>query len=163
MTERHISRIISDVLSGLEFLHSKKIMHRDCRSDNVMIGSDGVSKLSDFTHACQLEGKRRSVVGTPFWMAPEVIKAAAYDYKADIWSLGVVLYEMVEGDPPRIDLPPLRAITLTATVGLPPISHPERFSHELKEFLAWSTEMDPDNRPFAEILMNVSFLSLRHS
>ena len=156
MSERHISRVITDVLSGLEFLHSKRIMHRDCRSDNVMIGSDGVAKLSDFTHACKLEDKRRSVVGTPFWMAPEVIKAAPYDYKADIWSLGVVLYEMVEGDPPRIELPPLSAITLTATVGLPPLRNPDACSPELRQFLAWCTEMEPDNRPFSEMLVNVS-------
>lgn len=156
LEERQMSRIMTDTLMGLEFLHSKRIMHRDCRSDNVMITSGGVAKLSDFTHACKLETRRRSVVGTPFWMAPEVIKAVPYDYKADIWSLGVVLYEMIEGDPPRIDLTPLRAITLTATVGMPPITNPSHFSSELKQCLAWCTEMEPERRPSAEMLLNVS-------
>ncbi len=156
MSEPQMARILHDALTALEHLHAKQVLHRDCRSDNVMITAEGVAKLSDFTHACVVEQKRRSVVGTPFWMAPEVIKASPYDAKADIWSLGVVLYEMLEGDPPRVELPPLRAITLTATVGLPPLSEPEKYSQEAKEILARCTEMEPTRRPSAAEVLKVS-------
>lgn len=110
MTIKHTSRILSDATWGLEHLHSKHIIHRDIRSDNILLTIDGLTKISDFTHAALLEPntKRDSVVGTAYWMAPEVIKAESYDAKADIWSLGVVLYEMIEGKPPRVEFPALR-------------------------------------------------------
>ncbi|PWN53248.1 hypothetical protein IE53DRAFT_196564 [Violaceomyces palustris] len=160
--EEHMSRVMADLLEALEFLHARQIIHRDIRSDNVMMSPEGVAKVSDFTHACQLGPgnlSRRSVVGTPYWMAPEVIRADSYDVRCDIWSLGVVLWEMIEGDPPRVDFPPLRAITLTAKMGLPPLSHPELFSYELKQFLAWATEMDVEKRPMADMLAMTDFLS----
>lgn len=128
ITESHMALIMSDMLGALEFLHSRNIVHRDCRSDIVMLTFDGIAKLSDFTHAAQLappgqDGKRQSqgvvitekrtsVVGTAYWMSPEVVKAEAYDVRADIWSLGVVLFECIEGDPPRVDFPPLRVSIL---------------------------------------------------
>lgn len=122
LNEARMSRIMGDLLEALQFLHGKGVLHRDVRSDNVMLSSAGVCKLSDFTHAGELSAGvswRHSVIGTPYWMAPEVIKADKYDVRCDVWSLGVVLWEMIEGDPPRVDFPPLRAITLTATLGLP--------------------------------------------
>ncbi|KAJ1025869.1 hypothetical protein NDA16_002495 [Ustilago loliicola] len=162
LNEARMSRIMGDLLDALQFLHSKGILHRDVRSDNVMISSSGVCKLSDFTHAGELGAgvsTRHSVIGTPYWMAPEVIKADNYDMRCDVWSLGVVLWEMVEGDPPRVDFPPLRAITLTATLGLPALKDASSLSHELKSFLHWATEMDAEKRPSAETLAMSDFLS----
>ncbi|SAM85830.1 related to Serine/threonine kinase [Ustilago bromivora] len=162
LNEARMSRIMGDLLDALQFLHNKGILHRDVRSDNVMISSSGVCKLSDFTHAGELGAgvsTRHSVIGTPYWMAPEVIKANNYDMRCDVWSVGVVLWEMIEGDPPRVDFPPLRAITLTATLGLPALKDPSSLSHELKSFLHWATEMDAEKRPSAETLAMSDFLS----
>ncbi|KAN0065482.1 hypothetical protein ACQY0O_001318 [Thecaphora frezii] len=160
--EPHMSCIMADLVEALQFLHSRQIIHRDVRSDNIMLSASGAAKLSDFTHASQLgpgNVSRRSVVGTPYWMAPEVIRADSYDVRCDIWSLGVVLWEMIEGDPPRVDFPPLRAITLTAKMGLPTLSDPASVSYELKQFLHWATEMEADKRPSAEMLAMSEFLS----
>ena len=162
LNEARMSRIMGDLLEALQFLHGKGVLHRDVRSDNVMVSSSGVCKLSDFTHAGELSAgvtSRHSVIGTPYWMAPEVIKAESYDMRCDVWSLGVVLWEMIEGDPPRVDFPPLRAITLTATLGLPALRDASSLSHELKSFLHWATEMDAEKRPSAEMLAMSDFLS----
>lgn len=162
LNEARMSRVMGDMVEALQFLHSKSVLHRDVRSDNVLISSSGICKLSDFTQAGELSAgvkSRHSVIGTPYWMAPEVIKAASYDVRCDVWSLGVVLWEMIEGDPPRVDFPPLRAITLTATLGLPALSDPASLSHDLKSFLHWATEMDAEKRPSAETLAMSDFLS----
>ncbi|CDW98943.1 hypothetical protein [Sporisorium scitamineum] len=162
LNESRMSRIMGDLLEALQFLHGKGVLHRDVRSDNVMISSTGVCKLSDFTHAAELSAgvnTRHSVVGTPYWMAPEVIKANDYDMRCDVWSLGVVLWEMIEGDPPRVEFPPLRAITLTAKLGLPALRDASSLSHELKSFLHWATEMDAEKRPSAETLAMSDFLA----
>lgn len=157
ITEAHMARILLDGTLALEFLHQKDILHRDVRSDNILLTFDGLSKLTDFTHATRLQKhkKRNSVVGTAYWMAPEVVKAQDYDDKADIWSLGVVLFEMVEGDPPRVDFPALRAITLTAKLGLPALTEPLRYSSALRHCLAWCSEMDAEKRPSADMLPHV--------
>jgi hypothetical protein len=162
LTEARMSRIMLDLVEALQFLHGQRVLHRDVRSDNVMVSSTGVCKLSDFTHAGELGAGaswRQSVIGTPYWMAPEVIKADRYDTRCDVWSVGVVLWEMVEGEPPRVEFPPLRAITLTATLGLPALKDASALSHELKSFLHWATEMDAEKRPSAEMLAMSDFLS----
>ncbi|GAK67691.1 uncharacterized protein PAN0_020d5920 [Moesziomyces antarcticus] len=162
LSEARMSRIMLDLVEALQFLHGQRVLHRDVRSDNVMVSSTGVCKLSDFTHAGELgpdASWRQSVIGTPYWMAPEVIKADRYDTRCDVWSVGVVLWEMVEGEPPRVEFPPLRAITLTATLGLPALKDASSLSHELKSFLHWATEMDAEKRPSAEMLAMSDFLS----
>uniref|UniRef100_V5GT95 Protein kinase n=2 Tax=Kalmanozyma brasiliensis (strain GHG001) TaxID=1365824 RepID=V5GT95_KALBG len=164
LKEPEMSRVLCDMVEGLQFLHSKSITHHDVRSDNVMISSTGVCKLSDFTHAAELSAgvrSRHSVIGTPYWMAPEVIKGKSYGITtpSDVWSLGVVLWEMIEGQPPRVEFPPLRAIMLTAEKGLPALRDPGSLSHELKLFLHWATEMDANKRPTAETLAMSDFLA----
>lgn len=165
MNESHMARIFGDICAAMHHIHSKGIVHRDVRSDNILLTFDGKAKLTDFTHATSLSPneKRNSVVGTTYWMAPEVIKAEFYDQKADIWSLGAVLYELIEGVPPRVEFPALRAITLTVQLGLPPLQEPQKYSTALKECFAWCSELQPENRPSADMILEGEFVACASS
>ncbi|KAG1161794.1 hypothetical protein G6F37_002758 [Rhizopus arrhizus] len=115
LKEAHMKRVIRDILRALTRLHRLSRIHRDIRSDNILLNLRGEVKLADFGHCAQLTSARphrNSIVGTPYWMAPEVIKGQDYDSKVDIWSLGVVLLEMAEGDPPYVEHPPLKPILI---------------------------------------------------
>eukprot|EP01090_Pellita_catalonica_P001927 TRINITY_DN11632_c0_g1_i1.p1 TRINITY_DN11632_c0_g1~~TRINITY_DN11632_c0_g1_i1.p1 ORF type:complete len:165 (-),score=25.07 TRINITY_DN11632_c0_g1_i1:158-652(-) len=136
-------------------------VHRDIKSDNVLVGLDGSVKLADFGYAAQLtqqKKKRQTVVGTPYWMAPEVIKGADYDYKVDIWSTGIMIMEMAEGEPPYMEFPPLRALFLITTQGIPELQEPQKWSATMKEFLASTLTKDVTERPTASELLKHRFM-----
>ncbi|CAO3589715.1 unnamed protein product [Absidia cylindrospora] len=163
LTEPHMARITREIVRGLAHLHRLNRIHRDIRSDNILINARGDIKLADFSQCAQMamdQDKRQSVVGTPYWMAPEVIKGKEYDTKVDIWSLGVMMMEMAQGDPPYIDHPPLRAVFLIAANGIPKLDCPEQWSSALIDFIEQCTIMDPSRRPSAEQLLKHPFLSL---
>lgn len=109
--ETHIAYVCKNILNALSYLHHNNRLHRDIKSDNVLLNSQGEIKLADFGFAVGLtqeENRRKSVVGTPFWMAPELIRGSAYDGSVDIWSLGITALEMADGEPPYYREPPLR-------------------------------------------------------
>jgi len=109
--EAHIAFVCKQMLMGLAYLHRQHRLHRDIKSDNILVGFNGAVKLADFGFAVGLteeQDKRRSVVGTPYWMAPELIRGLEYDAKVDVWSLGITAIEMAEGEPPHLHEPPLR-------------------------------------------------------
>ncbi|KAI8052252.1 kinase-like domain-containing protein, partial [Syncephalis plumigaleata] len=162
LNEQHMAYIISSVLNALIYLHQRRRIHRDIKSDNILINSRGEVKLTDFAHCTRLtpeESTRASVVGTPFWMAPEVVKGQPYDTKVDIWSLGIVAFEMAEGTPPYMDYPPLRALFLIATHDPPQLKEPTAWSIEFQDFIRLSVCSDPSKRLDAASLLQLPFMA----
>lgn len=161
MTEPQIAFVCKANLRGLAYVHSMHRIHRDIKSDNILLGSDGSCKIADFGYAAQLtqeKNVRKTIVGTPYWMAPELIRGQDYDQKVDIWSLGIMVMEMAEGDPPYMDFPPLRALFLITTKGIPGLKNPERWTPEFKDFVAQCLEKDAENRPTADQLLMHPFI-----
>eukprot|EP01090_Pellita_catalonica_P022754 TRINITY_DN8964_c0_g1_i1.p1 TRINITY_DN8964_c0_g1~~TRINITY_DN8964_c0_g1_i1.p1 ORF type:complete len:259 (-),score=20.80 TRINITY_DN8964_c0_g1_i1:13-789(-) len=161
MNEAEIAWTCQQTLLGLEHIHSRHRIHRDIKSDNLLIGGRGEVKIADFGYAAQLnrkKTKRSTVVGTPYWMAPELIRGMAYDNKVDIWSLGIVVYEMAEGDPPYMDFPPLRSLFLISTRGIPELKEPDQWSKEFKSFAKLCLMPNADDRPSAAELLRHPYM-----
>ncbi|XP_022236729.1 serine/threonine-protein kinase PAK mbt-like, partial [Limulus polyphemus] len=111
--EDQIATVCKQCLKALAFLHAQGVIHRDVKSDSILLARDGTVKLSDFGFCAQVSSdvpKRKSLVGTPYWMAPEVISRLPYGPEVDIWSLGIMVIEMIEGEPPCFNEPPLTAM-----------------------------------------------------
>ncbi|CUG92141.1 protein kinase, putative [Bodo saltans] len=154
MSEREIATITFEVASGLQYLHERNIMHRDIKSDNILMNDNGDVKLGDFGFATSIESptgginSRKTLVGTPYWMAPEITKGQAYDFKADNWSLGILFLELCDNLPPWMGLNPIKALSKISLSPPPKIAGTKRSLSSLAhEFAAFVLVKDPRKRP----------------
>lgn len=161
LNEPEIAYVCREVLAGLASLHGIKRIHRDIKSDNTLVTRGGHVKIADFGFAAQLttkENKRNTVIGTPFWMAPEVCRGHDYDAKVDVWSTGVLAIECAEGAPPLLHETQMKAMFIIATEGPPKLKHPAEWTHDFHDFIAKCTMIDPAERATAAEMLKHPFL-----
>eukprot|EP01125_Pyxidicula_operculata_P010874 TRINITY_DN3570_c0_g1_i1.p1 TRINITY_DN3570_c0_g1~~TRINITY_DN3570_c0_g1_i1.p1 ORF type:complete len:1401 (+),score=364.16 TRINITY_DN3570_c0_g1_i1:228-4205(+) len=158
--EEQIVLICYSVLSGLSYLNQLGICHRDIKGANIFLTSEGVVKLGDFGTCAYVDPdfKRQTFCGTPYWMAPEVIKnvnsPTPYDHVADVWSIGITAIECAESDPPHADCDPMHVLYVIATSPSPSLSKPSHWSSDFVDFVNQCLEKDPFKRKCAKELLS---------
>ncbi|XP_072114371.1 misshapen-like kinase 1 [Mobula birostris] len=165
LKEEWIAYICREILRGLTHLHAHKVIHRDIKGQNVLLTENAEVKLVDFGVSAQLDrtvGRRNTFIGTPYWMAPEVIACdenpdATYDYRSDIWSLGITAIEMAEGAPPLCDMHPMRALFLIPR-NPPPRLKSKKWSRKFIEFIENCLIKNYTQRPSTDQLLKHSFI-----
>ena len=156
LSEETISALMYSVLHGLNYLHKNKLIHRDIKADNVLLTDDGEAKIADFGVSAKVlstYGSMDSVIGTPFWMSPEILSRKKYTSKTDIWSLGITAIEMAEGEPPYSKLHTWMAMQKIRDNPARGLSQPSRWSEMFNDFVSLCLRVDPDERPTAEDLL----------
>merc|ERR1719233_248508 len=159
LDEVYIAIILKEVLTGLKYMHSIGQIHRDIKSANILLASNGDVKLADFGVVGQLTDevtKRTTMVGTPWWMAPEVIRGKPYNNLADIWSVGITAMEMALGRPPLSRHQPTKALLLIPE--RPPPMLRGNYTEALKDFVELCLQKNPEDRPTATLLLETAFI-----
>jgi serine/threonine-protein kinase 24/25/MST4 len=160
LKEKHISIIVREVLLGLAYLQMEGKIHRDIKAANILLSTEGAVKLGDFGASRQLTdtvAKCNTFVGSPYWMAPEVMMQSQYDGKADIWSLGVTCLEMTTGKPPHAAIHPLKVMNMIVR-NEPPMLEGEQWTKEFKNFVSMCLIKDASKRPPLHILLRHPFI-----
>ncbi|XP_031703832.1 TRAF2 and NCK interacting kinase a isoform X3 [Anarrhichthys ocellatus] len=165
LKEEWTAYICREILRGLTHLHQHKVIHRDIKGQNVLLTENAEVKLVDFGVSAQLDrtvGRRNTFIGTPYWMAPEVIACdenpeATYDFKSDLWSLGITALEMAEGAPPLCDMHPMRALFLIPRNPAPRLKS-KKWSKKFQSFIESCLVKSHGQRPSTEQLLKHPFI-----
>ena len=164
LSEHEVSAVLRSVINSLIYVHSLGRIHRDIKAGNLLVTSKGVVKLCDFGVSAQLDEARQrtgTVVGSPYWMAPEIMNSQkdglGYDKKVDVWSLGITALELINGNPPYHELPAL-AVLMKIPTSEPPQA-PSNSSTLFKDFIKTTLIKDPEFRPQAKDLLNHQFIT----
>mmetsp|Transcript_11835 Transcript_11835/g.20304 ORF Transcript_11835/g.20304 Transcript_11835/m.20304 type:complete len:547 (-) Transcript_11835:197-1837(-) len=162
ISEGLIALVIRETLQGLNYMHMQRRLHRDIKSDNILLCAEtGSVKLADFGFVAQLtdeRAKRTTCVGTPYWMAPELIRQNEYDYKVDVWSVGVLTIECAELEPPFFREKPIRAMYLITTRPPPRLKDASAWSFEMMDFVARCVTLNPARRATTAELLAHPFM-----
>ena len=161
LNEEQIASLIYMILTGLNFLHENKKIHRDVKTGNILLTREGIAKLGDFGVSTQLMhsfSKKISKIGTPFYMSPEVIMQNKYNYKCDIWSLGITAFEMAEGEPPFSKTKAY--LVLKKIITQPPkgLKNKDKWSKDFNDFVEKCLIYEPNDRPSAKELLKHPFI-----
>ncbi|XP_011304708.1 serine/threonine-protein kinase 10 isoform X2 [Fopius arisanus] len=167
LTEPQIAYVCQQMTEGLAFLHKARVIHRDLKAGNVLLTMAGGVKLADFgvsaknKHTLQ---KHDTFIGTPYWMAPEVVLCETfrdnpYDFKVDIWSLGITLIEFAQMDPPNHEMSPMRVLLKIQKSDPPKLEHPGKWSKDFNDFIAKALVKDPASRPTTDELLKHPFVN----
>lgn len=167
LTEPQIAYVCKYLVEALVYIHEHKVIHRDLKAGNVLLTMDGGVKLADFGVSAKNKNtydKRGTFIGTPYWLAPEVILCetfidAKYDYKADVWSLGISLIEFAQMDPPNHEISPVRVMLKIQKSDPPRLDYPSKYSKEFNDFICKCLVKDPALRPSAPELLKHPFIS----
>ncbi|XP_052120283.1 serine/threonine-protein kinase 10 isoform X2 [Frankliniella occidentalis] len=167
LKEPTIAFVCQQMCEGLKFLHSNKVIHRDLKAGNVLLTMAGGVKLADFgvsTRNKYTLQKHDTFIGTPYWMAPEVVMCETfrdnpYDFKVDIWSLGITLIEFAQMEPPNHEMSPMRVLLKIQKSDPPKLEQPSRWTKDFNDFIAKALTKDPVHRPTAEDLLKHPFIA----
>jgi len=162
--EANLAYVAKELLKGINYLHQNQLAHRDLKSANIMMSIQGQVKLIDFGLCADMStGFPRHMVGSPFWMPPEMILGKPHTYAVDIWSFAISLLEMANQRPPMIESA-VKAMFTVATEGCPQLFvEPDKWSDTFKDFLGVCLKMDPDERATAEQLLQHPFIGMADS
>jgi hypothetical protein len=160
LSEAQAAEVASRVVAGLAFLHQKNIYHRDLKSDNLLLSRDGTLKIGDFGYAATVDPTDRSLIGTTYWMPPEVVLKRPYDARVDVWSLGICVIEMIDGEPPFMCDNPVKAMFHICTQDAPTLAAPTTHSRAVNDFVATCMVKDMQARPHSRQLVGHAFLAL---
>lgn len=163
LSEDQISIIMRDLLKGLQLIHTRyRIVHRDIKAANILLTMNGEVRIADFGVSRRFESSgtchTKTIVGTPYWMAPEVITGNNYSYSADIWSMGITAIELAEGSPPYVEYSPTKAMVEIAVNGFPGYRFPELHSIEFCDFVSNCLKKNPDDRMSIEKFLEHPFI-----
>ncbi|XP_058802662.1 neither inactivation nor afterpotential protein C [Phymastichus coffea] len=167
MREEHIAYILRETIKALVHLHENNVLHRDIRASNIMLTKEGEVKLVDFGLARMIKGemgKRHTCIGSPNWMAPEVVLSKAeqgpgYGSRADVWAVGITAIELGDGNPPFQDMHPTRVLFQIVRNPPPTLYRPSNWTQNFNDFIAECLEKNPENRPFIAEIVEHPFLS----
>mmetsp|Transcript_18616 Transcript_18616/g.33642 ORF Transcript_18616/g.33642 Transcript_18616/m.33642 type:complete len:353 (+) Transcript_18616:285-1343(+) len=159
LEETTIAWILKEVCKGLVYLHCRGIMHRDIKSENILLNLDGNVKVADFSYSAELHNEtRETFVGSPGWLAPEMV-GGKHDFKVDVWSLGILGIELAETTPPYSDQRPVFTVFSVISGPVPSLTNPSSWSEGFQSFLSQCLQKRPKLRPSVKELLQHPFLS----
>ncbi|XP_044762491.1 serine/threonine-protein kinase 10 isoform X2 [Coccinella septempunctata] len=169
LNEKQIAYVCQNMCEGLQFLHKSHIIHRDLKAGNVLLTMAGGVKIADFGVSAKNKStlqKHDTFIGTPYWMAPEVVMCETfrdnpYDYKVDIWSMGITLIEFAQMEPPNHEMSPMRVLLKIQKSDPPKLKYPTNWSKDFNDFVAKALIKDPQKRPTCEDLLKHPFINCR--